>query len=294
MSILIDENTRVLVQGITGREGRFHTGQMIEYGTSVVGGTRPGRGGTNVEGVPVFDTVAAAVRETAPNCAVIFVPAPGCADAIMEAADSGIPLIVAITEHVPVHDAAKAYRFVQEKNCRLIGPNCPGLASSSKAKVGIMQNQLFLRGDVGIVSRSGTLTYEMVSELTKRNIGQTTTLGIGGDPIIGTTFTDALKLFDADPETHLVVMIGEIGGTDEEDAAAYIGSRRGKPVIGFISGRTAPPGKRMGHAGAIITGGVGGPEEKVKALEDVGVPVVNTIQEIGERVAATLGVAAAR
>jgi succinyl-CoA synthetase alpha subunit len=212
----------------------------------------------------------------------------------MEAADAEIPLIVAITEHVPVHDAARAYQFVQERRSRLVGPNCPGLVSSGKCKVGIMQNTLFKEGPVGIVSRSGTLTYEMVNELTDRGIGQTTTIGIGGDPIIGTTFTDTLKLFDADPSTEVVVLIGEIGGTDEEEAAEYVGSRRGKPVVAFISGRTAPPGKRMGHAGAIITGGVGGPDHKVKAFEAVGVPVADSIPEIAATVAALLGVAVGR
>jgi succinyl-CoA synthetase alpha subunit len=289
MSILVDESTRVLVQGITGREGSFHTRQMKLFGTNVVAGVTPLKGGTEFEGIPIFDTVAEAVSATSPNSSVVFVPAPGCADALMEAADARLPLIVAITEHVPVHDAARAYRFVQERGSRLIGPNCPGLVSSGRCKVGIMQNTLFSKGHVGIVSRSGTLTYEMVSELTSRGIGQSTTIGIGGDPIIGTTFTDTLKLFDADPETAVIVLIGEIGGTDEEDAAEYIGSRSGKPVIAFISGRTAPPGKRMGHAGAIITGGVGGPEHKVKAFAKAGVPVADSIQEIADQVARLLG-----
>jgi succinyl-CoA synthetase alpha subunit len=286
MAILIDDNTRVLVQGITGREGRFHTSQMVAYGTNVVGGTRPGKGGTEIDGIPVFNTVRDAVGAVQPNTSVIFVPGPGGADAIMEAADAGIPLIVCITERVPVHDMARAYQYVQQRGGRLIGPNCPGLVSSGKAKVGIMPNQLFKEGSVGIVSRSGTLTYEMVSELSRRGIGQSTTIGIGGDPVIGTSFTDTLRLFDADPQTETVILIGEIGGTDEEEAADYIGSREGKRVIAFISGRTAPPGKRMGHAGAIITGGVGGPDHKVKAFESVGVPVADTLQEVAERVAA--------
>jgi succinyl-CoA synthetase alpha subunit len=294
MAILIDEKTRVVVQGITGREGRFHTGQMLAFGTRVVAGVTPGKAGSEVEGVPVFNTLEDAVRETSPNVSVIFVPGPAAGDAIMEAAAARIPLIVAISEHIPVHDVARAYRSTTESGSRLIGPNCPGLVSSGKAKVGIMPNQLFKEGHVGIVSRSGTLTYEMVDELSRRNIGQSTTLGIGGDPLIGTSFTEALKLFDADPETHAVVLIGEIGGTDEEEAAEYIGSRQGKPVIAFISGRTAPPGKRMGHAGAIITGGVGGPQHKVEAFEAVGVPVAGTIQEIGQKVSELLNVPAGR
>jgi succinyl-CoA synthetase alpha subunit len=294
MAILVDENTRVLVQGITGREGTFHTQQMKAYGTSVVAGTRPGKGGTEHEGVPVFDTVKAAVRETGANVSLIFVPGAGAGDAIMEAADAGVPLIVCITERVPVHDTARAYKYASERGCRLIGPNCPGLVSSGKAKVGIMPNRLFKPGHVGVVSRSGTLTYEMVNELTQRGIGQSTTVGIGGDPIIGTSFTDTMKLFDADPETHGVILIGEIGGTDEEEAAAYIAGRQGKPVVAFISGRSAPPGKRMGHAGAIITGGQGGPEDKVKAFERAGVPVTNTLQEAADRIQEILGVGAGR
>lgn len=294
MAILIDENTRVVVQGLTGREGAFHAGQMRAYGTQVVAGVTPGKGGQQVNGVPVFNTVADSVRETGANTSCIFVPGPGAADAIMEAADAGTNLIVAITERIPVHDTARAYRYSAERGARLIGPNCPGLVSSGKAKVGIMPNQLFKQGHVGVMSRSGTLTYEMVNELTQRGIGQSTTVGIGGDPIIGTTFTDTLRLFDDDPDTHVVILIGEIGGTDEEEAAEYIGSRQGKPVIAFISGRSAPPGKRMGHAGAIITGGVGGPEDKVHAFESVGVPVATTLQEVGQRVADMLGAGAAR
>jgi succinyl-CoA synthetase alpha subunit len=293
MAILVDDTTRVLVQAITGREGSFHTGAMKAYGTNVVAGVTPGKGGTEVEGVPVFNTVREAVSEAGPNASVLFVPAPGGADAIMEAADAGIQLVVCITEQIPVHDTARVYRFVQERGARLIGPNCPGLVSSGKAKIGIMPNQLFREGHVGIVSRSGTLTYEMVSELTQRGIGQSTTVGIGGDPIIGTSFTDVLKLFDGDSETHVVVLIGEIGGTDEEDAAAYIASRQGKPVVAFISGRTAPPGKRMGHAGAIITGGVGGPAHKVEAFESVGVPVADTIQQVADIVTSVIGAPAA-
>lgn len=292
MAILIDEKTRLIVQGMTGREGRFHTSQMVAYGTNVVGGIRPGKGGTEVDGIRIFDTVKAAVRETGANASCIFVPGAGAADAVMEAADAGIPLIVAITEGIPVHDTARAYRFARERGARLIGPNCPGLVSSGSCKIGIMPNQLFKQGKVGVVSRSGTLTYEMVSELSGRGIGQSTTVGIGGDPIIGTSFTDIVSLFDADSETDVVILIGEIGGTDEEEAAAYIGSRGdGKPVLAFISGRTAPPGKRMGHAGAIITGGVGGPDHKVRAFEEVGVPVLDTLQDIGARVTEMLGAA---
>jgi succinyl-CoA synthetase alpha subunit len=288
MSILIDPETRVIVQGITGREGRFHTAQMQAFGTQVVGGVRPGKGGSDVDGVPIFDSVKEAVRQTGAVCSCIFVPGPGAGDAIMEAADGGVPLIVAITEGIPIHDSARAYEYVRRSGSRLIGPNCPGLVSSGQSKVGIMPNHLFTEGRVGIISRSGTLTYEMVADLTRRGIGQSTTVGIGGDPIIGSTFTDILRLFDEDDDTDVVVLIGEIGGSDEEDAAAYIGSRAGKPVVAFISGRTAPPGKRMGHAGAIITGGVGGPQHKVEAFEAVGVPVANTMSEIGDRVAELL------
>jgi succinyl-CoA synthetase alpha subunit len=284
MAILVDENSRVLVQGMTGREGAFHTSQMKAFGSRVVAGVTPGKGGTELDGTPVFTTVREAVEKTGANVSVIFVPAPGGADAVMEAADARVPLVVAITEHIPVHDTARAYRYAQERGTRIIGPNCPGLVSSGKCKVGIMPNQLFKEGHVGIISRSGTLTYEMVDTLTRRGIGQSTTVGIGGDPVIGTSFTDTLRLFDQDPETRAVVLIGEIGGTDEEEAAAYIGSRQGKPVVAFISGRTAPPGKRMGHAGAIITGGEGGPEQKVRAFESVGVPVANTIGEIADRI----------
>jgi succinyl-CoA synthetase alpha subunit len=294
MAILIDDTSRVVVQGMTGREGTFHTQQMQAYGTNVVGGVRPGKGGTEHAGLPVFDTVKDAVDETGANVSCIFVPGPGGADAVMEAADAGISLIVAITERIPTHDSARMHRYVRERGARLIGPNCPGVVSSSKCKVGIMPNQLFKEGPVGVVSRSGTLTYEMVNELTQRGIGQSTTVGIGGDAVIGTSFTDTLQLFDHDPETGIVVLIGEIGGTDEEEAAAYIRARAGKPVVAFISGRTAPPGKRMGHAGAIITGGVGGPDSKVRAFEEAGVHVANTLGEVAEKVQDLLGVGAAR
>jgi succinyl-CoA synthetase alpha subunit len=294
MAILVDEDTRLLVQGMTGREGSFHTAQMRAYGTNVVAGVTPGKGGTHVDGVPVFNTVSEAVSETNANAAVIFVPGSFGADPIMNAADAGIPLIVSITEHIPVQDEVKVYRFVEDHGSRLIGPNCPGLVSSGRCKVGIMPNQLFLEGHVGVVSRSGTLTYEMVNELTQRGIGQSTTVGIGGDPVIGTSFTDILRLFDDDDDTHVIVLIGEIGGTDEEEAADYIGSRTGKPVIAFISGRTAPPGKRMGHAGAIITGGVGGPQHKVDAFAAVGVPVADSIADIADRVEVLLGAVTTR
>jgi succinyl-CoA synthetase alpha subunit len=292
MAILVDEDTRLLVQGMTGREGSFHTAQMRAYGTNVVAGVTPGKGGTDVDGVPVFNTVSEAVSATNANAAVIFVPGSFGADPIMNAADAGIPLIVSITEHIPVQDEVIVYRFVEDRGSRLIGPNCPGLVSSGRCKVGIMPNQLFSEGHVGVVSRSGTLTYEMVNELTQRGIGQSTTVGIGGDPVIGTSFTDILGLFDDDDETHVIVLIGEIGGTDEEEAAEFIGSRNGKPVVAFISGRTAPPGKRMGHAGAIITGGVGGPQHKVEAFEAVGVPVADSIADIADKVEALMGSAA--
>ncbi|HEX6507190.1 MAG TPA: succinate--CoA ligase subunit alpha [Chloroflexota bacterium] len=294
MAILVDEDTRLLVQGMTGREGSFHTAQMRAFGTNVVGGVTPGKGGTELDGVPVFNTIREAVDATGANASVIFVPGSVGADPIMNAADAGIPLIVCIAEHIPVHDEVKVYRYVEEQGSRLIGPNCPGLVSSGRCKVGIMPNQLFKEGHVGVVSRSGTLTYEMVNELTNRDIGQSTTVGIGGDPVIGTSFTDVLRLFDDDEDTHAVVLIGEIGGTDEEEAAEYIGSRQGKPVVAFISGRTAPPGKRMGHAGAIITGGVGGPQHKVEAFEAVGVPVADSITDIADRVEALLGTGVGR
>lgn len=294
MAILIDESTRLLVQGITGREGALHTARMKAFGTNVVAGVTPGKGGSEAEGVPVYNTVREAVAASGANAACIFVPGPLAADAVMESAANQVPLIVCITEHVPVHDAARAYRYVQESGCRLIGPNCPGLVSAGKSKIGIMPNNLFLAGDVGVVSRSGTLTYEMTDELTRRGIGQSTVLGIGGDPIVGTTFTDAVRLFDADSETRIVVLIGEIGGTDEEEAAEYIAGRTGKPVVAFISGRTAPPGKRMGHAGAIITGGVGGPQDKVRAFERAGVPVADTLAQVTDTVEELRGASVAR
>lgn len=279
MSILIDRNTRVIVQGITGREGQFHTSQMLAYGTQVVGGVTPGKGGQQVLGVPVFDTVKQAVDATGANCSIIFVPAAYAAEAVLEAADNGIELIVCITEGIPVQDMIEAVQFVRQKGVRLIGPNCPGLITAGQALVGILPGRIFTPGPVGLVSRSGTLTYEVVNELTARGIGQSTCVGIGGDPIIGTRFIDVLRMFEEDPQTEVVVMIGEIGGSDEEEAAEYIKTMK-KPVVGFISGRTAPPGKRMGHAGAIISGNTGTAESKIRALTAANVPVADTINEI--------------
>ena len=275
MSILVDKNTRLLVQGITGREGSFHTEQMVEYGTNVVAGVTPGGLGKSVAGVPVFDTVAEAVAATQPNVSIIYVPARFAPDAVYEAVDNGIPFVVCITEGIPVLDMAPVYAYVRAKGARLLGPNCPGIITPGEAKVGIMPGFIHQPGSVGLVSRSGTLTYEVVDALTKAGMGQSTAIGIGGDPIIGTSFVDALALFQADPKTEKIVMIGEIGGTDEEDAAAFIRAHVTKPVVGFIAGRTAPPGKRMGHAGAIISGGAGTAAEKIAALEAAGVPVAD-------------------
>jgi len=279
MGIFLNENTKVVVQGITGRDGSFHTKQMIDYGTKIVAGVTPGKGGQEANGVPVFDTVQEAVEKTGANCSVIFVPAKVAADAIYEAAANGIKLIVCITEGVPVQDMLSAYQFVQKQGARLIGPNCPGLISPGVAKVGIIPGHIHMPGRIGVVSRSGTLTYEVDYTLTQAGIGQSTCIGIGGDPIIGTNFLDALKAFEADEGTDAVVMIGEIGGNDEEVAAEYIKTMT-KPVVGFISGRTAPPGKRMGHAGAIISGASGTAESKIKALNAVGVPVADLPSEI--------------
>ena len=292
MAILVGSDTRLIVQGITGRDGSFHTGQMLSYGTHVVGGVRPGKGGTTVEGVPVFDTVQQAVRETNANTSILFVPAAGSADAIMEAASAGLPLVVSITEGTPIHDMVRATRFLRDYDTRLIGSNCPGVITPGAAQVGIMPGNVFAPGRVGLILRSGTLTYEVANELTSRGIGQSTCVGIGGDPVIGSTFVDILRLFIDDDGTDLVVLLGEIGGSDEEDAAAYMAAlpaERRKPLVAFISGRSAPPGKRMGHAGAIISGGVGGPEHKVQAFRAIGVPVADTIPELGELVARQLG-----
>lgn len=288
MSVLADRNTRALVQGITGREGAFHTAQMIEYGTAIVGGVVPGKGGGRTEqDVPIFDTVAAARSATGANATVIFVPARFAADAILEAVDAGIELIVAITEGIPTRDMLEAVRVARSAGARLVGANCPGVISPGQCKLGIMPGVTFSPGPVGMISRSGTLTYEIVDELTRAGLGQSTCVGIGGDPILGTTFSDVLPLFEADPDTKAVVLVGEIGGSDEE-AAAEIAGRMSKPVIGFIGGRTAPPGKRMGHAGAIISGKTGTPQAKVEALLNAGVPVADTTHDIPALVRAAL------
>ena len=274
MSIFIDKNTRLLVQGITGRDGSFHAKQMIEYGTKVVGGVTPGKGGQKFEGsVPIFNTVAEAVKKTGANATVIYVPPIFAADALMEAADAGIPFIVGITEGVPVLDMTRVYPFVKERGSRLLGPNCPGLISPGESKVGIIPGRICMSGPVGLVSRSGTLTYEVVYQMTRAKIGQTTCVGIGGDPINGTNFIDCLDAFEKDPKTEAVVMIGEIGGTDEQEAAKFVREKMKKPVVGFIAGQTAPPGRRMGHAGAIISGSAGTAAEKMQAFEENGVAV---------------------
>lgn len=288
MAILIDEKTRVVVQGITGREGTFHTLQAIKYGTKVVAGVTPGKGGTRHEGIPVYNTVSEAVQGEGANATVIFVPPPFAADAIMEAADAGIPVIICITEGIPTLDMVKAYQYVKARRVRLIGPNCPGVISPGKCKIGIMPAHIHTPGPVGVISRSGTLTYEAVDQLTRRGIGQSTCIGIGGDPIIGSSFTDLLDLFQKDPETRAVVMIGEIGGTAEEEAAAFIKDNVTKPVVGFIAGRTAPPGRRMGHAGAIISGGKGTATEKMAVMRAAGLHVVESPADIGDTVARLL------
>jgi succinyl-CoA synthetase alpha subunit len=288
MSVLVNENTRVLVQGFTGKEGTFHASQSLAYGTKVVGGITPGKGGSKHLDLPVFDTVADAVKETGANASVIFVPPPFAADAIMEAADAGLPLVVCITEGIPALDMVKTWEYLQGKKTRLIGPNCPGIISPGKCKIGIMPAHIHLPGKVGVVSRSGTLTYEAVGQLTKLGIGQSTCIGIGGDPIIGTTFLDALRLFNEDPETEAIIMIGEIGGNAEETAAEYIKDHVKKPVVGFIAGQTAPPGRRMGHAGAIISGGSGKASDKIAAMEAAGITVCATPAEMGEKLKSRL------
>jgi succinyl-CoA synthetase alpha subunit len=288
MSVLVDRNTRLIVQGFTGKEGTFHTEQAIAYGTHVVGGVVPGKGGTKHLDLPVFDTVEQAVKETGANASVIFVPPPFAADAIMEAADAGLPLVVCITEGIPTLDMVKVWQFLQGRQTRLIGPNCPGIISPGKCKIGIMPGHIHKEGSVGVVSRSGTLTYEAVGQLTRLGIGQSTCIGIGGDPIIGTNFVDALTLFNEDPETEAIVMIGEIGGNAEETAAAYVKANVRKPVIGFVAGQTAPPGRRMGHAGAIIAGGSGKASDKIAAMREAGITVCSTPAEIGEKVQSRL------
>ncbi len=281
MSILLDKKTRVVVQGITGSEGSFHTMQMLEYGTKVVAGVTPGKGGKDFHGVPIFNTVEEAVKATKANASAIFVPPPFAADAILEAAGAGIKLIVAITEGIPAKDMVHVYDFIREKDVHLIGPNCPGIISPGKAKIGIMPGFIHRKGKVGVISRSGTLTYEAVKQLTDLKIGQSTCIGIGGDPVIGSQFIDIIKLFNEDPNTDGIIMIGEIGGSAEEEAAAYIKKHVKKPVVGFIAGQTAPPGRRMGHAGAIIAGGKGTAKEKMKAMKRAGIHVVPSPAEIG-------------
>ena len=290
MSVLVDKDTRLLVQGITGKTGAFHARQSLDYGTQVVAGVTPGKGGERFEDqVPIFDTVVEAVQETGANASVIFVPPPFAADAIMEAADAGVPLIVCITEGIPVADMVRARRYLQDKPVRLIGPNCPGIITPNQCRIGIMPGYIHQPGRVGVVSRSGTLTYEAVHQLTTLGLGQTTAIGIGGDPVNGTNFVDCLRLFNEDPQTEGIVMIGEIGGSAEEDGAAYIQAHVNKPVVGFIAGTTAPPGKRMGHAGAIISGGKGTAEAKLAALREAGVHIAETPSDIGSTMKAALG-----
>jgi succinyl-CoA synthetase alpha subunit len=290
MAILVDSNTRLLCQGITGAAGAFHCTQMMAYGTNLVAGVTPGKGGTFFNNtVPIFDTVADAVRETGANASVIFVPPPFAADAIMEAADAGIQLIVPITEGIPVRDMIVAWRYLQGKDVRMIGPNCPGIITPGQCKIGIMPGHIHTPGRIGVLSRSGTLTYEAVGQLSRVGLGQSTAIGIGGDPIIGTKHIDALKLFNDDPDTDAVIMIGEIGGTAEEEASAWAKVNMKKPVVGFIAGATAPPGRRMGHAGAIISGGQGTAEAKYAAMEDAGFHIVRSPAEMGRRMAELLG-----
>jgi len=289
MAILLDKSTRLIVQGLTGREGTFHAKQAAAYGTTVVGGVTPGKGGTTHEGWPIFNSVHDAMRETGANVSVIFVPPPFAADAIMEATDAGIPLVVCITEGIPVVDMLRAFTFMRGKPTRLVGPNCPGVITAGQAKAGIIPGHICKEGRIGIVSKSGTLTYEAIHQLTRVGMGQTTCIGIGGDPLIGTTFIDALTLFAGDRDTDAVIMIGEIGGTAEQDAADFIKKNFGKPVVGFIAGQTAPPGRRMGHAGAIIAGGQGTAAEKMDALTRAGVHVVKSPADMGTKMREVLG-----
>ncbi|MFT4413549.1 succinate--CoA ligase subunit alpha [Fredinandcohnia humi] len=288
MSVFINKDTKVIVQGITGSTALFHTKQMLEYGTQIVGGTSPGKGGSEVEGVPVFNTVKEAVDTTGANASVIYVPAPFAADAIIEAVDAELDLVICITEHIPVLDMVKVKRYMEGKKTRLVGPNCPGVITPEECKIGIMPGYIHKKGHVGVVSRSGTLTYEAVHQLSQAGIGQSTAVGIGGDPVNGTNFIDVLKAFNEDEETYAVIMIGEIGGTAEEEAAEWVKANMTKPVVGFIGGQTAPPGKRMGHAGAIISGGKGTAEEKIKTMNECGIKVAETPSVMGETLISVL------